>query len=402
MRRRFIALTALLGLPLTPRPAAAQGTEPSALRPTLLVEADYRVYPSELEGNTGFALARVRPGLVLEPAPWLQAVTTVELADEHPAVLDAAVRLRAAEWAEVTAGYSKPPLFASYVHEPVHVLPFPDRAPVVAAFRVRRDVGVGLQLRPRSVPLEGALRVGNGAGSALGNDNALPAATALLDLVLGRAWVGSTSRTRRYGLRLGAGALVESPRDRDGIVGKTPLGFTYFRPIVVSGPRVVGEGHAVGYAGPVRMTVEGALAREERSRDDDGNPSTPRRALPSVSSYGVTAELAWVLVGQAREVGRAPGGAGFAEAGALELAARYDGLWLGRGARDVRAGGSQGGAVAMKWWPAPFLAASVASYLTRYDVPPLEAPRERWSWGALTRLSAFWGLSGRPPEQKVP
>lgn len=376
-------------------------SEAPVLQPSVLGEFDYRVYPSEIEGNTGFALARLRPGLVLTPTPWLRAVTAFEFADEHPIILDAFARVRPAEWVEFTAGYSKPPLFASFVYEPVHTMPFPDRAPVITAFRVRRDLGVDVHLAPRSVPLEGWLRVGNGTGSALGNDNALPAGYASLDLVLGRAWAGAAPEARTYGLRLGGAALVESPRDRDGITGQTPLGFVYFRPIVVSGLRVVGEGHIIGYAGPLRLTVEGAVAREERSRDDDGNPSTPRIELPVVHSYGLTAELAWVILGRPRDVGHAPGAAvgqnGAWNGGALEIAARYDGLWLGEGASDVRSGGSQGGALAVKWWPTEFLAASIAGYVTRYDTPPLEEPNELWSWGGLARLSFFWGLPGQPP-----
>lgn len=389
---------------LRARPTPA-GAEAPVLQPTVLGEVDYRVYPSEVEGNTGFALARMRPGLVLTPTPWLRAVTAFEFAGESPIILDAFARLRPAEWVEFTAGYSKPPLFASFVYEPVHTMPFPDRAPVVTAFRVRRDLGVDVHLAPRAVPLEGWLRVGNGTGSALGNDNALPAGYASLDLVLGRAWAGAAPEHRTYGLRLGGAALVESPRDRNGITGQTPLGFIYFRPIVVSGLRVVGEGHVIGYAGPLRLTVEGAVAREERSRDDDGNPSTPRLQLPVVHSYGITAELAWVLLGRPRDAGRAPGAAvgqdGGWSGGALEIAARYDGMWLGEGASDVRSGGSQGGALAVKWWPTDFLAASLAGYVTRYDTPPLEEPNELWSWGALARLSFFWGLPGQPSPMRV-
>lgn len=374
-----------------PSPASVEGW---ALRPTVLGEFDYRVYPSELEGNTGFVLARLRPGLLFTPTPWLRAAFTLEFADEHPAVLDALVRVRAAESVELTAGYSKPPLFASFTYEPEHTTPFPEHSPVVTAFRIRRDLGVDVHFTPRRVPLEGWLRVGNGAGSALGNDNALPAGYAALDLVLGRAWVGAAPEHRTYGLRLGGAVLVESPRDRNGITGQTAFGFVYFRPIIVSGLCVVGEGHLVGYAGPVRLTVEGAFAREDRSRDDDGNPSTPRLQLPVVNSYGLTTELAWVLVGQPRDVGRAPGRAD--GVGAVEVALRHDVLWLGEGASDVRSGGSQAGALAVKWWPTSFLSASVAGYLTRYDTPPLEEPNQLWSWGALARLSVFWGLSGQP------
>lgn len=380
-------------------PPPTEGLAPFPLQPTVLSEIDYRVFPSEVEGNTGFAVARFRPGVVLNPAPWFQAVGTVEFAGEYAIILDAFMKLRATDWADLLVGYSKPPLFASFVYEPVHSLSFPDRAPVVTSFRVRRDVGAAVHVAPGRVPLEGWLRIGNGSGSPLGNDNALPAGYASLDLVLGRAWTSNHAIDRRYGLRLGAGGLIESVRDRDGISGQTPLGFVYFRPVVVSGLRVVGESHAVAYAGPLRLSIEGALARESRSRDTDGNPSTPRVTRPTMSSYGVTTELSCVLVGDARSVGQAPrgrhGAGGAWQGGALEVALRYDGMWLGRGADDVNAGGSHGGAAAMKWWPVDFMAAALSGYIMHYDVAPIEEPNQLWSWGTIARASFFWGLPGQ-------
>jgi phosphate-selective porin OprO/OprP len=383
-----------------PAPTESEAIAPYVIEPTLLAEFDYRVYPSPAEGNTGFALARLRPGLVLRPFDWLRAVASFEFAEENPSVMDAYVRLRAAAWASFTIGYSKPPLFASFVDEPVYALPFPNWSPVVRGFRVRRDLGADVHFTPRAAPLEAWVRIGNGTGSALGNDNALPAGYAALDLVLGRAWASGREERRTYGLRLGGSALFESSRDRDGISGETPLDFVYYRPNVVSGLRIVGEAHAIAYAGPARLTVEGAMAREDRSRDDDGDPSTPRQALPAMRSYGLTAELAWVVYGRPREVGRPPRGVssedGGWRGGAVELSARYDGLWLGRGAPDLRPGGSQGGALALKWWPVDCLAATVSSYLTRYADAPIEEPNTLWSWGVIVRTSVFWGQSGQP------
>lgn len=383
------ALAALLAAPAVAQPV---------LQPTLLGEVDYRVYPSELEGSTGFALARLRPGLLFTPAAWAMGIASLEVVGEVPTVLDAYLRLRGADWLQFDVGYSKTPLFASYVYEPDQTTPFPDRSPVLSTFGVRRDLGVDAHFSPRTLPIEAWLRVGNGTGSALGNDNALPAGYASLDFVSGRAWRGASPSQRAWGLRLGLGAFVESPRDRDGEVGQTPLGFIYARPIVVSGLREMGEAHAVLYAGAARLTVEAALAHDSRSRDDDGNPATPRLTLPSLRSYGATAELAFVLHGYPREVGRAPrgdsGAQGLWQRSALELSARYDGLWLDRSADDVQPQGSQGGALALKWWPSEFLAATLASYLTHYDQAPVEEPDRRWSFGLITRVSFFWGLPG--------
>lgn len=360
------------------------------IRPSLLAELDYRVHAREVEGVDGFGLARLRTGLVFTPVEWLSAVATIEWAGEYPVVLDAFATLRPADWIDVGVGYAKPPLFASFLYEPVAAMPLPGRAAVVDAFRVRRDVGVGAHLAPREAPVEAAVRIGNGSGSVLGNDTSAPAGYALVDLVLGRAWRGAAEGERELGLRLGASALVESVRDRDGVVGTTPLGFVYRRPIVVSGLRTVAEAHLIGYAGPLRLTVEGALAEEGRSRDDDGNPSTPRQVLPSLRSSGLGAELAWVILGAPREVGRAPAIApGEWSGGALEVAARFDALWLGWGADDVAPGGSVGGTLALKWWPVDFLAATLDAYVMRYDVPPIELPGEHWSYGGRVRLSVF-------------
>lgn len=388
-----------LALAASTSTAAASTTAPGfgavleVMQPTLLSEVDYRAYPRAEEGNTGFALARLRTGLVLSPSPWLRVVATMEWAGEGAIVLDAYATLEAHPAVAFTVGYAKPPLFASFVLEPVHTTPFPDRAPVVSAFRIRRDLGVSAHFTPASLPLEVWLRVGNGTGSPLGNDNAAPAVYGGLDLVLGRARAGVEPSEAPFGLRLGAAGLVEDTLDRDGVAGRTPFGFNYYRPAVVSGLRGVVEGHAVAYLGPLRALVEGAWARESRSRDDDGNPTTPRLALDEVDSGGLTAELAWVIRGGPRAVGRAPtdpDGSGWS-GGAFEVAARVDRLWLGRGTSDVEGGGATAGGLAARWWATDFIAASVAGYLTRYDVPPLETPDEAWSWGAVARLSLFWG-----------
>lgn len=391
------ALTGVLAYENTARAEDIVASLP--LKPTVLVEGDYRVFPSETEGNTGFALARMRPGLSLQPTSWFRALATVEFAGEYATILDAFMTLRATRWLEFNVGYARPPLFASSRYEPIHVQAFPDFAPVVSAFQVRRDIGVDVHMAPERIPIEAWLRVSNGTGSALGNDNALPAGYGTFDLVLGRAWTSAGRSADTYGMRVGVGAFVEEVRDRDGIIGATPLGFQYFRPVVVSGRRTVGEAHFVGYAGPLRLTIEGAFAREARSKDDDGNPNTPRVHLPAMRSYGITGELGWVVLGRPREVGLAPRGRNANSAtwdgGAVELAARYDAMFLGRGASDVLQGGAQSAAFVAKWWPTDFLAASVSSYAMHYETPAIERPTVFWSWGMIARASFYWGLGGQ-------
>ncbi|RAL25154.1 hypothetical protein DL240_02790 [Lujinxingia litoralis] len=399
MRMRYVhavlmtLLTALWSIDARARGADAPRSD-SSLRPTLLGEVDYRIYPAVEEGLSGFALARLRPGLVLEPVGWFRGVTRIEFAGKNPVILDAYARVSPQPWLDLNVGYSKPPLFASFVHEPTESLLFPDRGSVVSSFRVRRDLGVDIHFHPASMPVEGWVRVGNGNGSALGNDNALPAGYAALDLVFGRAHVARQgAKDKRTGLRVGAAALYERTEDREGIAGTTPMGFRYYRPVIVSGGRALVEAHLVGYLGPLRLSVEGAMAREDRSRDTDGNPSTPRVELPAIMSQGLSTELTWTLVGPLREVGSAPLPDVFfpGAEGSLEVAARYDGMWLGKGADDVEPGGSHGGAFALKWWPTNFLAASLAGYVTRYHAAAIERPDALWSWGGVLRTSFFWG-----------
>jgi len=100
------------------------------------------------------------------------------------------------------------------------------------------------------VPLEAAVRVGNGSESVLGNDNPFPAGYASLDLVLGRAQSARAHEHDTYGLRLGAAGFIEDASDRDGIIGTTPLGFVFFRPVIVHGRRLVGEAHTIVSLGP--------------------------------------------------------------------------------------------------------------------------------------------------------
>jgi len=223
--------------------------------------------------------------------------------------------------------------------------------------------------------------------------------------VLGRAWVGGRSRT--LGLRLGAAGMVDDAEERAGIGGTTSVGFPFFRAPPVQGLRMVGEAHAIGYVGPVRLMAQGALARESRAMDDDGNPDTPPVGLPDMVAWGVMGEVAWVVLGGPRQVGQAPtlreaAGAPW-RGGALEVAGRFDRLAVGRAADDVAAGGATGGSLAVKWFPTEFLSAALTSEVLRYDRGPLETPDRTLSWTLLLRLSAYWGLGGarRPSPAKA-
>ncbi len=360
--------------------------------PTLLAELDGQVLADEVEGNSGFAVGRFRVGLRGQPLPWLGFTGTVELANDKPGLLDAFVVLTPTEGVRFDVGYAKAPLFGSFITEPVHAMPFPDRAPVVGSFRTRRDLGIGLTVARREVPLELRVRVGNGGGGILANDDLHMAAYAGLDLVLGRARVGG--RGKFLGLRVGAAGMFERVESRTSIRAVHPLDYVYAPGVPIAGPRAVGNGHVIAYIGHARLTFETALAREARIGDLDSDPTTPDQAKTAVWSGGLTAELAVVLLGDPREVGLPPSAArGAWKGGVLEVAGRFDALAVNRHAEDIAPGGSLGGAMAIRWWPVDLASLSLAAYSLRYDHPPIDQPDRQWSWGLLLRLGVYWGLA---------
>lgn len=58
--------------------------------------------------------------------------------------------------------------------------------------------------------------------------------------------------------------------------------------------------------------------------------------------------------------------------------------------------------MSVKWWPTAFLAATLAGYLTHYDVAPADDPDRTLSWGIIARMSAFWGLPGQKTRRLLP
>lgn len=362
--------------------------------PTVLLETDYRQHSDPVEGHNGFALARARLGLRLRPTDWLTAVGNVEFVGANgPYLLDGYARFDATDWLEITVGYSKAPLFASFRHEGAASLPMPVRSAVVNELRVRRDVGVEARFVPRRVPIEAIARLGNGSTNLRENDNDTPSGYAAFDLVLGRAWVGGQSEL--LGLRLGTAALLDERSEHDSIAGATPLGYVYAQPVVATGLRTIVTAHAIGYAGPVRLVVEGGFVQEGREDDADGDPATPAVKLDPVRTWALTGELTWTIRGGWRQVGRGPKVASLLDhewdGGALELAARGDRFWLGYGAADlVRTGGTTA-SLAFKWWPTRFLALTAYGDATIFDVAPVDTPDRKWGWTALIRASLFWG-----------
>jgi len=220
---------------------------PPEIKPLLLGELDLRLHGADrIEGENGFAAARLRLGVSAEITPWFRALAQAEWARDKPALLDAYAELRPlAGWA-VRLGASKTPLFTSARDEPVFALPVPERTMTVLAFWPGRDLGAEIHKLPTAaLPLEGWLRVGNGSGAVLGNDNSDFAVDARLDVALGRARPGADS-SQLFGVRLGTGLHLDSVEDRPGITGETADGFTFYRPPTVTGPRRIAEAHVGG------------------------------------------------------------------------------------------------------------------------------------------------------------
>jgi phosphate-selective porin OprO/OprP len=365
-----------------------------SITPTLLLESDYRHYPNEVEGQNGFALARLRPGILLRPTNQTKAVVSTELVGKAQMILDAYMRHQFSSELEMTVGYSKPPMFASFVYEPVYQMAFPDRAPVVMSFRIQRDAGIDLHWQPKNLPLETWLRIGNGTGSPLGNDQSSPAFYFYMDYVMGRAHFHQKKEIDGFGLRMGMSAMYEKTADRDGIIGQTPLNFVFFRPVIVSGVRSVFEAHLVIYLKSLRWITEFAYANESRTKDDDGNINTPRVSLSDMVSFGLSSELTWMLVGQPRQVGKVLMVDAQKEQniGQWEAGIRYDRLDLGKNANDVKDGGSEGGSILLKWFWANYISVSLDLYYMRYVFAPIEEERTLSSLGFWVRNSIYWGF----------
>lgn len=361
------------------------------VKPIALAELDYRVHAAKsIEGEDGFAPARMRLGARADLAAWLRLVAQAEWATDKPALLDAYVDLGPFRTFSFRFGASKTPLFASSRDETVDTLPVPERSMMARAFWPGRDFGLEVRRSAtRALPLDAWLRVGNGAGRVLGNDNSDYALDARLDIAFGRA-LPEAPGAPFLGLRLGAGIHLESAKDRLGVTPDTADGFVFYRAPTVSGPRRVVEAHTVVFAGPIRLLAEIALAKEGRSKDTDGNPDTPREEQEATQSRGASVELAWMITGQRRKPGQWPVSTPFGawDWGGLEVAGRFERLDLGLSALDVQPGGATSGSAAVRWWATSYLAVSAAWYVTSYDTPPIEEPDRTSSWVGLFRVTA--------------
>lgn len=380
---RGFALLALLA-------AAAPARAEFQLAPTVVGEADYRVYQNEGEGENGFALGRAILGARADLAPGLRAVLSAQfVGGEGPSLFDAYGSYRFGVW-ELRAGYSRTPLFASARDDEIEMLAIPELSVLASALWPGRNLGAELHASSPKVPIEGWLRIGNGGDSISSNENRWPSVDARVDLAWGRARAGAKAGAP-FGVRFGIGGHADNAADRPGIAGHTATDFIFFRAPTVDGWVTVAEAHLQLLLGPVQVRCEGGWARESRSLDTTGDPSKPRTPLDPITSLGASAEVAWMVTGARRASGLWPtDDPRVGRWGALELAARGERLNLGRGAtgaNGVSPDGVTAVAATLRWWTKQHIAIAVAGYLYDYDQAPLETPGKTLSIVAMARAT---------------
>lgn len=388
-----LVLATALGAPSA---VAAEGDRPPTISPYFMMETDALVHSAEVEGENGFAIRRLRLGLEAHPTSWLTAVGTAEYASAaEPNVRVWEGYVDAAPWSalHVSFGFRRTPLFHIAKDELFEALAVPELPLAVRSFWPGVDAGLELHYVPVGrVPVEAWARVGNGSGTALGNNTNKLGYEGRVDLVLGRARPGRHARDR-FGLRVGTGVHVGTLESSPGVGGTTADGFAFYRATIVNGEQTIAEAHVAAWAGRATLDVEAAHVLEERSANPTGAVTATPTALPMAQSWGGFVELAYMLAGKPRVPGAWPNAAAWDASlteGGVEVGARLDYLALDRRATGVTGGGATGGELAVRWWATRFLALSAAGYYLRYDVPPVEEPTERDSWVALTRATFAW------------
>jgi phosphate-selective porin OprO/OprP len=362
------------------------------LAPVLIADVDARLYGSQDEGYNGFNFTRARVGLRASAFDLLDVVLIGRWDGDDPGLFEGYIAAHLPKGLLLEAGYARSPLFVSGRDELEAWLPLQERSVTANALWPGRELGLMAAWAPTFAPVQAWLRVSNGSTNALGNDNSSVAFDARVDVTLGRQRVGADAN-RFTGLRLGVGARYDPDvYDTLAVHGTTAGDFIFWRAPIVSGQRVVLEGHLIGDLGPLELRVEGGWAKERRSRDTDGNPLTPREQLASVQSGGLSAELAWRVLGAPRLPGTWPGGTkltpdGWRD-GALELAARVERLWLGVGAPDVESGGTTAFGAAARYWTQWGVGASLGAYGYTFDTAPIETPGRTATWLVLARVTA--------------
>ncbi len=389
MRRAALAALACAPILVATAPAEAQ-----TLSPTVVLEGDYRLYSHENEGFDGFAFSRLQLGAHGELGNTFYAAVLVDFVEEEtPEVIDAYLNWKARPDLVLSGGYIRSPLFPSARDEYVERLAIPELSTVVGALWPGRSVGLAAHYSPEFLPIEAWARVGNGAPDSLvTNDTDTPSADLRVDFVLGRPHAGM-KRDFPWGLRVGIGGHVDRVDTRHGVTGTTASGYEFYLPATVSGNREVIEAHLLAQYESLQLDVEGGFAQEGRAKTVSGDPSTPREVLTAVQSDGISAELAWMITGDHRVAGTWPMQAND-DHGAVEVAARFESLALGRCAQAttecttaVQAMDATVESAAVRWWFTPWAGASLAGYHYGYSADPFNQPGVRQSWLGLARLT---------------
>jgi phosphate-selective porin OprO/OprP len=404
MKRTHVAAAGALVGGLLASPVAHAGpvdlgvlTDPKfPISPYFMMETDALVHSTEVEGENGFAIRRMRLGLTAHPVPWLSAVGIAEYASNvEPAVhiWEGYIDVTPWEPLHISFGYRRTPLFHIAKDELFEAMAVPELPLAVRSFWPGVDLGLEAHYLPLGrVPIEAWARVGNGSGTPLGNNTDKLAFEGRVDLVLGRPRSLAHARDV-WGLRVGSGAHVGTLLNEAGVGGSTAGDYVFFRPAIVNGLQSIWEAHVAVWAGRATLDVEAAHVIEERGQNATGATGSPFTALPSAQSWGGFAEVGYMVWGQPRTPGAWPNGAPWnasLDQGAVELAGRLDYLALDRGAPGLTSGGATGGELAVRWWATSFLAVSMAGYYLRYDTPPVEETTTKDSWLALTRATFSW------------
>lgn len=356
------------------------------LRPSGLLEGDVRAYPSLPQGTSGFALGRGRLGVTATSAHTFTTVTA-ELVGDRVTLLNAFISYSPWRWLELSIGFRKSPLFITGRDLYAPALPLMERSATVRALWPLRDLGAEVVWRSEQAPIDLFLRASNGSAGWVANDDDLLALTARLDLALGRARDPSAP----FGLRVGGAVIYEDVLDRPGMAGQTPWGFAFQRVPSVSGERLVLAGHLRADLGPVSLIAEGGWAREGRARDTDGDPNTPRVPQDPMRAGGVSAEVWWTVWGPWRRQNLWPISQDAPPGGAVEVAARFERLWVGQGTSQVTGGGALGGAISTRWWISEAFAVGASGHYYDLDQPPVDDPSATSSWLVMGRVTAHLG-----------
>lgn len=149
------------------------------------------------------------------------------------------------------------------------------------------------------------------------------------------------------------------------------------RAAIVHGFRGIDAANLTASAPRLRLTLDVAAAREHRALDHDGNPATARITADPVFAYAVTTEVVATPLGGA-------------DAARLDIGARFERLWLGRGTDEVRPSGATFALLAAKWWPTPYFALSLEGFLGRLDAAPIEHPDDHFTAGGFLRATVHW------------